>query len=181
MFLSIAILVCLSLFSKSFASECPKIVTQKNFNATKYLGLWYEIERNNIIFEIASKCENATYTANDNGTVGVYNQAITAYGGYYSIRGIARVKDPSDPAALGVIFSNPPRKGDYNVIATNYNEYALVYACESIPIFSYKMEFIWLLSRTKSLSPSRINELKQILKDMGANVDGVKPTQQDCS
>ncbi|CAF2043008.1 unnamed protein product [Rotaria magnacalcarata] len=180
MFLSIAIVVCLSLVSKSFTSECPKIVTQKDFNATRYLGLWYEIERNNIIFEIASKCENATYTDNHNGTVGVYNQAITAYGGYYTIHGVAVAKDPSEPGALEVIFSNPPRIGDYNVITTNYDEYALVYACQSIPILSYKLEFIWLLSRTKSLSPSRINELKKIIQDMGADVNSVKPTTQDC-
>ncbi len=34
--------------------------------------------------------------------------------------------------------------------------------------------------RTKSLSPSRIDQLKQILQDMGADVDKVKPTKQDC-
>jgi apolipoprotein D and lipocalin family protein len=167
-------------FSNSFAAECPKIVTQKDFDATQYVGLWYEIERNPIIFEIATKCENATYTANPNGTVGVWNQAVTDYSGYYSIRGIAIVKNASEPGALEVIFSDPPRKGDYNVITTNYNEYALVYACESIPVIGYKIEFIWLLSRTKSLSPSRINELKKILQDMGADVNSIKPTPQDC-
>lgn len=71
------------------------------------MGLWYEIERNNIIFEIASKCENATYTDNHNGTVGVYNQAVTAYSGYYTIHGVGIAKDPSNPAALEIIFSNP--------------------------------------------------------------------------
>jgi hypothetical protein len=35
--------------------------------------------------------------------------------------------------------------------------------------------------RTKSLSPSRVNELKKILQDMGADVGSVKPTVQDCS
>jgi apolipoprotein D and lipocalin family protein len=181
MLLWISIVVFLSVFSQSFAAECPKIVTQKDFNATKYLGLWYEVERNNIIFEIASKCENATYTANPNGTVGVYNQAVVAFTGYYTIRGIARPKDPAVPGALEVIFVDPPRTGDYNVITTDYNEYALVYACQTIPILGYKLEFIWLLSRTKTLSPSRINELKKILQDMGADVGSVKPTVQDCS
>ncbi|UJR37308.1 hypothetical protein I4U23_030016 [Adineta vaga] len=180
MFFFITITLILTIFGQSCSAACPKIVTQKDFNVTKYLGLWYEIERNNIIFEIASKCENATYTPNDNGTVGVWNQAITEYSGYYSIHGLARVKDPAEPAALEVIFSNPSRKGDYNVITTDYNEYALVYACEALPIVGIKMEFIWILSRKKSLSPSRIDELKKILKDMGADVNSVKPTTQDC-
>ncbi len=73
----------------------------------QYLGVWYEIERNNIVFEVATKCENATYSANDNGTVGVWNQAVTDYSGYYSIRGIAIVKNASEPGALQVIFSDP--------------------------------------------------------------------------
>ena len=38
------------------------------------------------------------------------------------------------------------RKGDYNIINTDYNEYALVYACETVPVLGYKIEFIWLLS-----------------------------------
>ncbi|CAF0930090.1 unnamed protein product [Adineta ricciae] len=180
MFSCVVVTIILAVFSRSCSADCPKITTQKDFNATKYLGAWYEIERNNIIFEVASKCENATYTANDNGTVGVWNQAITEYSGYYSIHGIAQVKDPAEPGALEVIFSNPPRKGDYNVITTDYSEYALVYACEPIPIIGVRMEFIWILSRKKALSPSRIDELKKILKAMGANVESVKPTKQDC-
>lgn len=44
-------------------------------------------------------------------------------------------------------------------------------------IFSF---FLNLFRRTKSLSESRINELKQILKDMGADIDSVASTKQDC-
>ena len=124
MLASIVLVVFLSVVRPSVAVECPKIVTERNFNTTRvsrqnlsdkrtldsryqYLGLWYEIQRNNIVFEIASKCENATYTANANGTLGVWNQAVTAYSGYYSIHGLGRVKDPSDPAALEIIFADP--------------------------------------------------------------------------
>lgn len=78
-----------------------------SFVSDQYLGLWYEIERNDIIFEVASKCENATYTLNPNGTVGVWNQAVTRYSGYYSIHGIGVAKDPQNPAALEIIFTNP--------------------------------------------------------------------------
>jgi hypothetical protein len=35
MFLSIALVVFLSVFGKSLGAACPKIVTQKDFNATK--------------------------------------------------------------------------------------------------------------------------------------------------
>ncbi len=107
---------------------------------------------------------NATYTPNPDGTVGVWNQAINFLGDYTSIRGSAKVKNASEPAAFIVTFDNPRKafflnddfcnfffvllvqKGDYNVITSNYVDYALVYACENIPIVEREVEFIWLLS-----------------------------------
>jgi len=41
MFLSIAIVVFLSVFGKSLAAECPKIVTKKDFDATKVSPILY--------------------------------------------------------------------------------------------------------------------------------------------
>ena len=76
---------------------------------SQYLGFWYEGYRSNAIFEIGSKCVNATYTANPDGTVGVWNQDVNLLGDYTSIRGIAKVKDPSEPAAFIVTFDNPSR------------------------------------------------------------------------
>lgn len=85
------------------------------------MGLWYEIERNPIIFELLSKCENATYTDKHDGTLGVYNQAVVEYTGYYNISGYAKVKDPSDPAALEVIFYNPRKMIFLNCFSSLFN------------------------------------------------------------
>ncbi|CAF1305321.1 unnamed protein product [Rotaria sp. Silwood1] len=177
--LTIATIVLLALTSVSYAGECRNIPTKKDFDVTKYVGLWYEAYRSNVIFEIGSKCVNATYTPNSDGTVGVWNQAINFFGKYTSIRGSARVKDSMEPAALEVIFDNPNQKGDYNVLATDYDTYSLVYACRNIPIIG-KWEFIWFLSRTKTLEPSVVNELKGILSNYGVKTSSLKPTSQDC-
>ena len=70
--------------------------------------MWYEAYRSNgVIFEIGSKCVNATYTLNADGTVGVWNQAINLLGQYSTIRGSASVKNSMQPAALEVIFEKP--------------------------------------------------------------------------
>ncbi|CAF1097004.1 unnamed protein product [Didymodactylos carnosus] len=172
------IILFVSLFISSFAAECPKFKTQSAFDVTKYGGLWYEIERSDIIFELGSRCVNATYTLNPNGTVDVFNQEINLMGEYTSIHGTATVKDPKVPAAFVVQF-NSGIKGDYNVISTDYINYSLVYACESI--LGLKVEFIWILSREKTLSDSIINELQTILKNFGADISQLKPTvQKNC-
>lgn len=73
----------------------------------QYLGQWYEVYRSNVVFEIGSKCVNATYTANPDGSVGVWNQELNWLDDYLSIHGNARVKNASEPAAFIVTFDNP--------------------------------------------------------------------------
>ena len=119
-----------------------------------------------MIFQVGTKCVNATYTGNADGSIGVWNQAIDGQGKYTSIRGTARVKDPAEPAALTVVFDNPGKSdallrlsslsiagdgfagqtGNYNVLTTKYDEYALVYSCQKIPNMPNKFEMMWLLS-----------------------------------
>jgi apolipoprotein D and lipocalin family protein len=179
--LSLTIVVAvLSLASLSSAKECPKIVTQNPFDITQYVGFWYEVYRSDIIFEVGSRCVNATYTPNADGTVGVWNQAVNFMGDYTSIRGSAKVKNASEPAAFIVTFDNPVRKGDYNVITSNYVDYALVYACQNIPVIDRELQFIWILSRTKSLSQAVVDELKKTLTDMGADIGSLMKTEQNC-
>lgn len=60
-----------------------------------------------MVFEIGSKCVNATYTLNADGTVGVWNQAINLFGKYSTIRGTASVKNSVEPGALEVVFDKP--------------------------------------------------------------------------
>jgi len=69
------------------------------------MGVWYEIYRIDNVFESGGKCTNATYTANPDGTVGVFNQQIDSNGKYASIQGYAEVKDRNVPGALKVTFS----------------------------------------------------------------------------
>ncbi|CAF1007729.1 unnamed protein product [Adineta steineri] len=177
---STIVFIVLSIVNLSLASKCPTIVTQKDFDVTKYVGLWYEAYRSDIIFEVGSRCVNATYTPNSDGSVAVWNQAVNILGDYTSIRGTARVKNASEPAAFVVTFDSPLQKGDYNVLTSNYVDYSLVYACTNVPVLDIKLEFIWLLSRTKTMSPTVVNELKKILSNMGADVDKVTQTVQNC-
>lgn len=65
-----------------------------------------------MVFQLGTKCVNATYTANPDGSVGVWNQAIDGQGKYTSIRGSARVKNAAEPAGLVVVFDNPGNSGD---------------------------------------------------------------------
>ena len=59
-----------------FLASCPKDYSPiPTLDLDRYLGQWYEIRRDKYTpFEIALGCDVATYTANEDGTVGVHNQ-----------------------------------------------------------------------------------------------------------
>ena len=96
--------------------------------------------------------------------MGVFNQDMNLFGKYATVRGIATVKDPAVPAAFTLTFDKGElwkiiartcmtisrsfvgQKGDYNVITSKYDEYSLVYTCQTLPIVGTKLEFIWILS-----------------------------------
>ncbi|CAF3246339.1 unnamed protein product [Rotaria sp. Silwood2] len=89
------------------AAKCPNIATVSGFNANRYAGVWYEVYRNTILFELGAKCVNATYTVQDDGSIGVFNQAINSFGYYTSINGTAKVKNSAQPGSLVVNFNSP--------------------------------------------------------------------------
>ncbi len=55
---------------------CPKPATVKNFDLTRYLGKWYEVERFPFRIEDGLKCITAEYTLKSDGTVRVNNTGI---------------------------------------------------------------------------------------------------------
>mmetsp|Transcript_1437 Transcript_1437/g.2514 ORF Transcript_1437/g.2514 Transcript_1437/m.2514 type:complete len:143 (-) Transcript_1437:43-471(-) len=70
--------------------------------------------------------------------------------------GEARIMDPSKKeGALGVSFSVwQPFWANYNVLDTDYDNYAVVYSCTSILFGLYKSEFAWVLMRQPHLKDS---------------------------
>ncbi|CAF1174293.1 unnamed protein product [Rotaria sp. Silwood1] len=113
LFSTVVIVVLFSFNGILQAAKCPNIATVSEFTASRYAGVWYEIYRNTIIFELGAKCVNATYTLNDDGSIGVWNQAVNLFGHYTSINGTAKVKNSAQPGALVVSFNSPNEQKRY--------------------------------------------------------------------
>jgi hypothetical protein len=61
-----------------------------------------------------------------------------------------------DGARGTVLFPGAPG-GDYRVVSTDYYSYSLVYACEQFDIIGEKFEFLWYLTRERSISAIPVN------------------------
>lgn len=158
---------------------CPKVTLQENFNVTKYLGTWYEIQKLPAMFE-RGKCVRAEYSARSDGTVRVYNSELLSNGKINSIEGVAEVKDPSQPAVLSVSFFRGLPDSPYMVLSSDYSSYSLVYSCADY-LGLFHIDFAWILSRRRELHSATVSRLREQLSAIGVDLSRLSITDQtDC-
>ncbi|KAM6990070.1 apolipoprotein D-like [Tautogolabrus adspersus] len=156
--------------------RCPKTAVQENFDAARYLGKWYDIQRLPHSFQ-KGECCTATYSLKSPGVVGVLNQELLADGTINSISGSAWAKDASEPAKLLVSFFEFSPPAPYWVLSTDYDNYSLVYSCTDLGVLH--VEFAWIMSRQPTLSEETLEDLHSTLTSIGVKVDKLLTTNQD--
>lgn len=141
--------------------EGAKAVTQ--FDAEKYLGTWYEIARFDFKFERGLSKTTANYSMNDDGSIHVVNRGYDAEKGKWkeSVGRAVFVGEP-DVAMLKVSFFGPFYSG-YNVVALDPDyQYAL--------IAGRNLDYMWLLSREKTMPEKIRNKYLDIAKNIGYDI-----------
>ncbi|XP_054641357.1 apolipoprotein D-like [Dunckerocampus dactyliophorus] len=156
--------------------RCPKPAVQANFDIARYLGKWYGIQRLPHSFQ-RGQCSTATYSLRSPGVVGVLNRALLADGRITSITGSATAKDPSEPAKLQVSFYEDSPPAPYWVLASDYDNYALVYSCTDLELVHN--DSVWIMSRRPTLAEETLEELHSTLTSIGVRVDKLLSTNQD--
>ncbi len=146
-----ATLIATSAFLFNSCKTIPKNVTAVSpFDASRYLGHWYEIARLDFHYESHLNNTTATYSLNEDNTIKVVN------------RGYNYVKEKWDEATGKAKFVNEPTVGmlkvsffgpfysGYNVVAIDKDyKYAL--------IIGKSTKYMWLLSREKTM-PKEVQE-----------------------
>ncbi|XP_034562717.1 apolipoprotein D-like isoform X2 [Notolabrus celidotus] len=175
--LFVLLLSALRADSQSFhQGNCPKPPVQEDFNVTKYMGTWYEIEKLPALFE-RGKCNQATYSLLDDGTVKVRNAELLANGKISTIEGVATVKNSSHPAILDVGFFKGVPDAPYLVLSTDYHTYALVYSCADYYGF-FHIDFAWILARTRVLPEDVVSQSHDKLAAAGVNIKRLTVSNQ---
>ena len=149
----------LSLFFIGCSSKHPTLETVQKVDIQKYQGTWYEIARFEHFFEKGCKNVTATYKIQADGDLKVINRCTKIDTNKQSqAEGIAYATDQSN-SKLKVSFFRP-FYGDYYIIdlASDYS-YALV--------GSPDREYLWILSRTKTINDDVKNSLLKKLPPLG--------------
>ncbi|XP_045859881.1 apolipoprotein D [Meles meles] len=156
--------------------KCPTPPVQENFDVNKYLGRWYEIEKIPVTFEKGS-CIQANYSLMENGNIKVINQELRSDGTVNQIEGEATQGNLTEPAKLGVKFFWLMPSAPYWVLATDYENYALVYSCTTI-VWLFHMDHVWILGRNPYLPPETVTYLKDILASNDIDIEKMTITDQ---
>lgn len=129
----------------------PYLQTVKKVDMEKYKGTWYEIARFEHFFEKGCKNVTATYELKDNGKIKVINRCTDIGDGEKKEAiGEAYALDGTN-TKLKVSFFKP-FYGDYWIIDLDD---AYTYALVGSP----NREYLWILSRTKTISEEVKNSI----------------------
>jgi len=164
-------IIAIAMLSILSCSKAP-LETVDQVDIQKYSGTWYEIARLPNSFEKGLKCVTATYSLKDNGKIKVENRGVKTDVKVSDIEGTAWQPDSAYPGRLKVRFFWP-FSGDYYImkLADDYS-YSLV--------GSPSRKFLWILSRSKSISDETKSELLQYAKDRGFAVEKMEMILHDC-
>ena len=163
--------IVLSIFSLLFLSGClgmpDSVKPISGFELNNYLGKWYEVARLDHSFERGMSQVTAEYTLNKDGGVLVTNRGYLDTEKEWKVaEGRAYFVNKESEGYLKVSFFGP-FYGSYVIFELERKNYQ--YAFVSGP----NEDYLWLLSRTPTVSPDIIEKFVIMSKERGFNTDNL--------
>ena len=159
---------------QALADEPLPIKPIKGFDATRYMGVWYEIARLPNWFERNLVNVTATYSLRPDGRVNVLNAGYkkTAQGRKSEAKAVARFSGEPEVGHLKVTFFWP-FSADYIILDLDQADYQ--YAVVS----GRSRKYLWILSRSPEMSPERYEALVELARQHGFDTNRLYRVPQD--
>ncbi|XP_074594631.1 apolipoprotein D-like [Brevipalpus obovatus] len=155
---------------------CPPFTPPgPGFDLNKYLGVWYEIARTDMLFEAGLDCVNATYTLRDDKNITVLNQGKDLETKKIQfVQGVGRLTQQAN--LLEVKLSPLYPEAPYWIVDTDFSTYSLVYSCGKIGPVYYRE--VYILSRYREMDETLRGKLIQKSVDLGIQRENIYLTKQ---
>ncbi|XP_077552980.1 apolipoprotein D-like [Haemaphysalis longicornis] len=166
------LLVVQAVTAKETERHCSDIPVVKNFQPSKFAGLWYDVARTLDPYSDTLKCGTTRYKTLGSTGLKVIKEAVDTSDSVVSLEAEAIFVDPSKCQGATVITEDDREGVYYNVVKTNYKEYAVVVACTLDRAPSSK--WAWIQSRGPRLRRDTFHALRQLLKACGFSAEQLK-------
>lgn len=143
------------------AHRAEEVRTVSDFDLDRYLGRWYEIARCDHRFERGLDYVTAEYSTSDDGRLRVVNRGYDNRTGRLR-ESVGKAKTTSVAGRLRVSFFLF-FYSDYDILAIG-NNYDWVLIGSSSP------KYLWILSRTPSLSADQLSHILGIARQRGYDI-----------
>lgn len=142
------------------------------FDSEKYLGKWYEIARFDFKHEKDLKNVTAVYSKREDGKIKVVNRGYNfVKNKWEEADGKAKFVKDENTAALKVSFFGP--------FYSEYNAVMLESDYSSVLIFGESNDYMWILSRTKTITDDTKQKYLDYAKQNGFPIENLVWTVQD--
>ncbi|XP_063620848.1 apolipoprotein D-like [Cydia splendana] len=157
---------------------CPVYPQQPNFQIQKMTGTWYEVERSFYLMEMTASCTELHVTLNERGyyliavtTVNRWTGSpATTYGvGIPNHNGSSSFRYKLNNRMPYIIGRMLPGAGQYSILFTDYDHFAVVWSCTSVSIMHN--DRFWILGRRRELSAELRANIYALLQELRLDPD----------
>jgi len=162
--------------------SCPPLSTVKTFNLTAYTGRWFEITKMPMVFELGQDCVTADYQKLNESSISVVNSGQIIYTKKRTtVKGMAITTNIPGrlDLHLALPYPLPGFEGEYDVVDTDYENYAVVYSCKQVVPKHYMVQNAWVLSRKPQLADEYLAKASKALDPFKIDPKFFMKTTQD--
>ncbi|XP_050510912.1 apolipoprotein D-like [Diabrotica virgifera virgifera] len=128
--LAVICLLVTAAHGKLHGASCPDLKGVANFNATKFVGLWYEQQRYPTILEKNGKCVFTKYSLNDDKSIGINTTYLNGESNEWTIlEGVAISDSATGEAKFTVEFKEPALTAPFWILDIDYDQFFVPYSC----------------------------------------------------
>ncbi|KAL9875405.1 glial Lazarillo isoform 1-T11 [Glossina fuscipes fuscipes] len=177
--------------------RCPNYPSMPKFNMSQILGQWYEVEHSFYLPEIASGCTTLEFQP-------LNRQELSSFNNFKLEVAIKTINRLTGNPSVNLGYATPenfkssimdfkfhtrfpeviarllPGSGKYQILYTDYDNFAILWSCGSLGSLGY-VDQIWIFGRERDFPFEIRSKIYDALKQLGLGPDRLVLTKnKDC-
>ncbi|KAF4524578.1 hypothetical protein B566_EDAN008533 [Ephemera danica] len=162
-------------------APCQATAVEQAVDTPGFMGVWYEQERYNVVFETDDTCIKNTYTDNGDGSITVVGEALESDGTPSTTTGTATFVDPS--TGEGNLNLEIPQYGlnvPLTIVDTDYTGFSVSFSCVDLP-GGTSSQMAWIHTRERMPSAATLDAARAVAAANGMNQIWIDVVQENCT